>query len=78
MNAGRIAGLDTALMIDVGYRWKNANEALWVLQRLEEDKLFFVETPLHTDDLDGLARLADATIDSGCSRRVPADPPRIS
>jgi L-alanine-DL-glutamate epimerase-like enolase superfamily enzyme len=24
-------------------------------------RLFFVETPLHTDDLDGLARLADAT-----------------
>jgi L-alanine-DL-glutamate epimerase-like enolase superfamily enzyme len=57
----RIAGLDTGLMIDVGYRWKNANEALWALQRIEEDKLFFVETPLHTDDLDGLSRLADAT-----------------
>jgi L-alanine-DL-glutamate epimerase-like enolase superfamily enzyme len=28
---------------------------------VEEDKLFFVETPLHTDDLDGLARLAEAT-----------------
>jgi len=56
-----IAGLDTELMIDVGYRWKNANEALWALQRVEEDKLLFVETPLHTDDLDGLARLADAT-----------------
>ena len=61
MNARGIAGLDTVLMIDVGYRWKTANEALWVLQRIEEDKLFFVETPLHTDDLDGLARLADAT-----------------
>ncbi len=57
----RIAGDDREFMIDVGYRWKNWNDALWVLRRIEDDKLFFVETPLHTDDLDGLARLADAT-----------------
>jgi L-alanine-DL-glutamate epimerase-like enolase superfamily enzyme len=56
-----IAGDSRDLMIDVGYRWKNCNDALWVLKRIEDDKLFFVETPLHTDDLDGLARLADAT-----------------
>lgn len=57
----QIVGDDRDLMIDVGYRWKNWNDALWVLRRIEDDKLFFVETPLHTDDLDGLARLADAT-----------------
>jgi len=57
----RIAGDDRDFMIDVGYRWNNWNDALWVLRRIEDDKLFFVETPLHTDDLDGLARLADAT-----------------
>jgi L-rhamnonate dehydratase len=57
----RIAGDDRDVMIDVGYRWKNVNDALWVMKRIEDDKLFFVETPLHTDDLDGLARLADAT-----------------
>ncbi len=57
----RLVGEETELMIDVGYRWKNVNEALWVLKRVEENRLFFVETPLHTDDLDGLARLADAT-----------------
>ena len=48
-------------MIDVGYRWKNFNDALWVLRRVEDAKLFFVEAPLQTDDLDGLARLADST-----------------
>jgi L-rhamnonate dehydratase len=57
----KIVGDDRDFMIDVGYRWKNFNDALWVLRQIEEDKLFFVETPLHTDDLDGLARLADAT-----------------
>lgn len=56
-----IAGEDRGFMIDVGYRWKNWKDALWALRRIEDDKLFFVETPLHTDDLDGLARLADAT-----------------
>lgn len=56
-----VAGEERDFMIDVGYRWKNCNDALWVLRRIEEDKLFFVETPLHTDDLDGLARLADST-----------------
>jgi L-rhamnonate dehydratase len=57
----QIVGEKTEFMIDVGYRWKNFNDALWVLRRIEDEKLFFVETPLHTDDLDGLARLADAT-----------------
>ena len=57
----RIAGDDRDFMIDLGYRWNNWNDALWALRRIEDDKLFFVETPLHTDDLDGLARLADAT-----------------
>lgn len=57
----KIVGDDRQLMIDVGYRWVNSNDALWFLRRIEDDRVFFVETPLHTDDLDGLARLADGT-----------------
>lgn len=57
----RVAGDGRDFMIDLGYRWKNWNDALWALRRIEDDKLVFVETPLHTDDLEGLARLADAT-----------------
>ena len=57
----RIVGDDCSLMTDVGYRWKNSKEALWALRRVEDAQLLFVETPLHTDDLDGLARLADST-----------------
>lgn len=57
----KFIGDDREFMIDLGYRWKNFNEALWALRRIEDAKLFFAETPLHTDDLDGLARLADAT-----------------
>jgi len=54
-------GPDGGFMIDVGYRWKNCNDAIWVLRSVEEERLLFVEAPLHTDDLDGLARLTDAT-----------------
>ncbi len=57
----KMVGEDRDFMIDVGYRWRNFNDALWVLRRIEEARLFFVETPLHTDDLEGLARLAEAT-----------------
>jgi L-rhamnonate dehydratase len=57
----RILGEQREFMIDVGYRWNHFNDALWVLRRIEDDKLFFVETPLHTDDLDGLRRLAEGT-----------------
>ncbi len=57
----RIVGEDCSLMTDVGYRWRNSKEALWALRRVEDAQLLFVETPLHTDDLDGLARLADST-----------------
>jgi L-alanine-DL-glutamate epimerase-like enolase superfamily enzyme len=58
----KIAGDDMDLMIDVGYRWRNFNVALFALRALEDANLFFVEAPLHTDDLDGLARLADGTL----------------
>lgn len=57
----RVVGDDRSLMVDVGYRWRSSKEALWALQRVEDAHLVFVETPLHTDDLDGLARLADGT-----------------
>ena len=42
-------------------RSKNSRDALWVLRNVEDAKLLFVETPLPTDDLDGLACLADGT-----------------
>jgi len=47
-------------MIDVGYRWMDSKAAIWTLQQLEDCNLYFVETPLRMDDLDGHARLAAA------------------
>jgi L-alanine-DL-glutamate epimerase-like enolase superfamily enzyme len=50
-------GPDMVLMVDVAYAWSDANQALRVLQQLEPYDLFFVETPLDIDDLDGYAYL---------------------
>jgi L-alanine-DL-glutamate epimerase-like enolase superfamily enzyme len=45
------------LMVDVAYAWSDANQALRILNRLEPYDLFFIETPLDIDDLDGYASL---------------------
>jgi L-rhamnonate dehydratase len=55
------AGKDMILMVDVAYSWSNWKEALRVCRSLEKFDLFFLETPLQSDDLEGYARLADAT-----------------
>jgi L-alanine-DL-glutamate epimerase-like enolase superfamily enzyme len=49
------------MMVDVVYGWRDAKEALRVAKRLEPFDLFFLETPLSPDDLDGHAYLADHT-----------------
>lgn len=54
-------GPDIILMVDVAYTWRDFKEALQVLRRLEPYDLFFVETPLPSDDLEGYARLADSS-----------------
>jgi L-alanine-DL-glutamate epimerase-like enolase superfamily enzyme len=52
-------GPDFTLMVDAVYNWTNAKEALRIIKRLEPYDIFFVETPLQVDDLDGLAFLQD-------------------
>ncbi|MBI1924037.1 mandelate racemase/muconate lactonizing enzyme family protein [Candidatus Poribacteria bacterium] len=54
-------GPDITLMVDVAYTWRDFKEALRVMRQLEPYDLFFLETPLSPDDLDGHARLAHAT-----------------
>src|SRR5438132_3569153 len=48
-------GMD--LMVDVAYAWSDAKQALRILRLLEPYGLYFVETPLDIDDLDGYAYL---------------------
>jgi len=54
-------GSSMTLMVDVAYGWSDWKEALRACRGLEEYDLFFLETPLPSDDLEGYARLADAT-----------------
>jgi L-rhamnonate dehydratase len=52
-------GRDFVMMVDVCYCWSNANEALRVIRQIEPYEVFFLETPLQLDDLDGYAFLHD-------------------
>jgi L-alanine-DL-glutamate epimerase-like enolase superfamily enzyme len=52
-------GRDFVMMVDVAYAWSDAQRALSVLKRLERFDLFFLETPLDIDDLEGYAMLHD-------------------
>lgn len=52
-------GPDIKLMIDVQYRWLNADEALPVVKEWEEFDIYFLETPIWTDDIKGYARMHD-------------------
>jgi L-alanine-DL-glutamate epimerase-like enolase superfamily enzyme len=45
------------LMLDVAYAWPDAPAALEVMERLAPFDLYFVETPIDVDDLDGYAFL---------------------
>ena len=55
-------GTDFTLMVDVGYAFDSVDRAAEVIGEWAQYDLFFVETPLWCDDLDGHAELA---------RRVP-------
>ena len=48
-------GADMTLMVDVAYAWDDARRALRVIKQLEAFDLFFFETPINIDDLDGYA-----------------------
>jgi L-alanine-DL-glutamate epimerase-like enolase superfamily enzyme len=51
------AGSEFAIMVDVAYAWDDWRQALAVIETWVEHDLFFVETPLWSDDLDGYAEL---------------------
>jgi L-rhamnonate dehydratase len=53
-------GDETELLVDFGYRWTHWRDALAVLRRVEECRLWLVEAPLSAGDLAGHARLAGA------------------
>lgn len=54
----KAVGPDFAIMVDVGYAWDSASHALEIIESWAEYDVFFVETPLWADDLEGYADLA--------------------
>ena len=54
----KAVGPDFAIMVDVAYSWNSAAHALEIVESWAEYDVFFVETPLWTDDLDGYAELS--------------------
>ena len=47
------AGPEFTIMVDVGYAWDDADRALAVIETWAAYDVFFVETPLWMDDLEG-------------------------
>ena len=52
-------GPDIKLMIDVQYRWLNAEEALPIVKDWKEFDIYFLETPVWTDDIKSYAKMHD-------------------
>jgi L-alanine-DL-glutamate epimerase-like enolase superfamily enzyme len=55
----RRVGPELVLLVDVAYAWPDARTALSVIKRLAAYDLFFVETPIDIDDLEGYAFLRE-------------------
>lgn len=55
----KAVGNDMTLMVDVAYCFPDWRAALRVIEKIEQYNIFFFETPIQIDDLDGYARLAD-------------------
>ena len=54
-------GPDFTLMVDVQYAFDSVDRAIKTINTWQEFDLFFVETPLWVDDLEGLSKLVAAT-----------------
>src|SRR6266516_8152709 len=54
----KAVGPDFVIMVDVAYSWNSHAHALEIVETWAEYDVFFVETPLWADDLDGYAELS--------------------
>ena len=56
-----VIGEERELMIDVQNRWRDVGQALQTIRAIEQFRPYFIEAPLPADNIEGYARLADAT-----------------
>lgn len=54
-------GPETTIMVDVAYAWSDWKEALRAIEMFADDDIYFIETPLPSDDIDGYAKLVHAS-----------------
>lgn len=54
-------GFDFDLMVDVGYLWQDVKSCLRTIRKWEDLDIYFLETPLQIDNLEGYAHLASAS-----------------
>ena len=54
-------GPEMVLMVDVAYAWRDWKEALRAIDMFAGEDIYFVETPLPSDDVDGYAKLCQAS-----------------
>lgn len=54
----KAAGPEMKIMVDVQYLWYDARSALRTIQKWEDLDIYFLETPLQIDNLEGYAMLA--------------------
>ena len=54
-------GPDIAIMVDVAYCWRDWKDALRAIDMFADQDIYFVETPLPSDDCEGYSKLAAAS-----------------
>jgi L-alanine-DL-glutamate epimerase-like enolase superfamily enzyme len=54
-------GPGMTLMVDVAYCWQDWKEALRAMEMFADDDIYFIETPLPSDDYEGYAKLVKAS-----------------
>lgn len=57
----RAIGPDMTVMVDVAYCWRDWKEALRAIEMFADEDIYFIETPLPSDDIDGYAKLVQAS-----------------
>jgi L-alanine-DL-glutamate epimerase-like enolase superfamily enzyme len=57
----KAVGPEMTLMVDVAYGWGDWKEALRAIEMFADEDVFFVETPLPSDDIEGYAKLVAAS-----------------
>ena len=54
-------GPEMTLMVDVAYAWADWKEALRAIDMFADQDIYFIETPLPSDDIEGYAKLVKAS-----------------